>query len=629
MSYVIVKFAVPSLAADCLYVVNGEAAGVDARNAPFSYTVGDFSLACELAQEASGRFAHCAAYAVFNVTGMSYAWDVGGVPAVLNPSSPFCALAPVYVPAPSAGLWARYGSTWERLPFMLGNSSPAVAPAALPTFDPSAAVPIPAPIPGPGPVANPHLAAPAVAPAAPTVRFEVRAGLVGTDRDGWSAVMDFDNGKDAGAWVSANRASFTEAGKALVIVKVEASAVASDWRERERNRLEDGTYTALPGEWAVHIAEFYPDHFAHVAQSDKRKVAFTESESSGERDKQKVLSASAYVERFFGDTASFYWMSERRARFVADMLGDSVKPLFAPLGDADAMEEIYRATEGGPAHGCMSYSERSYSSPFHPVRVYAMGGDITVAFLRSHSAEDSGVNPDAVWDGDGDVIARCLVWPEQKQFGRVYGSTENQRLLRTALEAQGYSSGDLSGAKIAKVEAGSSYVMPYLDIGGGQVEDCGTYFEVGGDLCATRTDGLLESGYCCERCGEMVPEDEISTVHTSRRNTESWCDSCRDDGASWSEYDEEYIADHCTEQFIPSGARWPETISIWALENMGAVYVEEHGACCEDAFVCDDCGEAFHNDDCSELSDVCVSCYDERKAQEEEEAEDTAAAQAA
>lgn len=612
MSYVIVKFAVPSLLVDCLYVVNGEAAGVDARNAPFAYTLSGFGDVCSMAAEAARLFGHSAAYAVFNVTGLGIEFSSGFVPAALNPASSWCCIAPVYVPAPSSGLWARYGSVWERLPFVIGNTSPAGSPA-LP----------------PAPVAP-------VAPAA--VRFEVRAGLVGTDRDLWSAVMDFSTGKEAGAWVSSNRQAFADAGKALVIVKVEASAsegASSAWRDREALRLTDGTYTSLPGTWGAEIAQAYPDHFAHVAQGDKRKVAFTESEGAGERDRQKVLSASVYVERFFGEGAQFYWASDRRARFVADMLGDSVKPLFAPLGDPEAMEAIYRETEGGACHGCMSYSAGSYSSPFHPVRVYALGGDITIAFLRGYpeGSEESGLDTDASWDGDGPILARCLVWPEGKEYGRVYGQTDNVRLLRTALEAQGYSSGDLCGAKIAKVEHGPSYVMPYLDIGGGEVSDCGKYFEVGGDLSATRTDGLLEAGRCCDRCGDSFPEDEMGTVYTSRYDTEEWCDGCRDDHAIYTDYDGEYIHQDCVTSYIPSGCTYPESISDWGLEEVGAAYVEDRGEHCEDHFFCDECGEAFHSDDEHSHGDksVCASCLSDLEEAEAEAAEavETEQAQAA
>ena len=209
------------------------------------------------------------------------------------------------------------------------------------------------------------------------------------------------------------------------------------------------------------------------------------------------------------------------------------------------------------------------------------------------------------------MIARCLVWPEGKEYGRVYGDTTNARMLRTALEAQGYSSGDLCGAKIAKVECDNSYVMPYLDIGGGEVSDCGKFFEVGGDISATRTDGLLEEpGRCCDRCGDSYPEDEMAMVYTSRDHTEEWCEGCRDYDVVYTDQDSEYIASDCVSSYIPSGCRYPETISEWGLEEVGAAYVESRGEYCEDFFVCDECGEAFHSDDMEEHNgqSVCAGC---------------------
>lgn len=606
MSYVIVRFEYPSLRAMSLYVVNGEQAGPNACREPYRYTIDDFLSACAMADSAGRSYAAYAAYAVFNVAGLPYTFRGDLIPDQLQPLSPLCALAPMYLAAPHGVLLReRYGDRWLHLPFSVDGVGPvAVAPSAAPV-------------------------SPAPAPAA-SCRYEVRAGLVGTDRDAWSAVMDFDNGRDAGQWVGANKAQFADAGKALVIVKVEPSETVSNWREREAMRLTDGTYTPLPNGWGDMIADYYPDHFAHVAQSDKRKVAFTESESSGERDKQKVLSASAYVERFFN--GDIYWHSDKRARFVADLIGDSIKPLFAPLGDADAMEAIYRETEDTAARGCMSHSLHHYSSPFHPVRVYAMGGDITVAFLRGYpeGEDDSGINPEAVWDGDGEVIARCLVWPEAKEFGRVYGFPEHQRILRTALEAQGYRAGDLLGAKIAKVGHGSGYIMPYLDIGEQRVTDCGEYFHTGGDYEATRTDGLifLETLVSCDRCGDDVCEDETVTVHTGRYDAETWCECCRDNDASYSEVEDAYIHDCEIVSVRHSGSRWPETASQWWAEDSGYIYVDTEGAYVEDAFVCDECRESFLDDEINTHghNTVCSSCLSELEAAE---AEETEAAEAA
>lgn len=475
--------------------------------------------------------------------------------------------------------------------------------------------------------------------AAPAPRFEVRSGLLGTDRDGWGTVIEFDNGKEAGAWVAANKATYAEAGKSLCIVKVEPSAVAVDWRERERQRLADGTYTPLPGDWEQEIARKFPDHFAHVASSDKRKVAFTESEGSGERDKQKVLSASAYVERFFSGWDG--WLSGTRAQFVSDMLGSSLKPLLCPLGDADAMEGIYRetATNGLDVIGCMSHPAKDYSTGgIHPSRVYALGGELTVAYLRGYGEGEAdgetnrySINPDAAWDSPGPILARCLVWikdGEPQGFGRVYGGAEHSRALRTALEAAGYRASDLDGARIGKLQTASGdYVMPYLDIGGGYVregEDC--WFAGGGEYRADQTCGLLD--YCsrteCDCCNDMEPEDDMNTVYVAADETEQWCNGCRENGAYYCSHTGAYVSDAV--EFVASGQRYSDYVARWLLEDGTLTGLEVRGVVYEDGAYCVDCGDGIKPDhvntwdgrdtgnaDHNEGDSLCSDCFEDRE----------------
>lgn len=482
----------------------------------------------------------------------------------------------------------------------------------------------------------PAPAAPAPAPAAPAPaapRFEVRSGLNGTDRNSWGTVIEFDNGRDAGAWVAVQKSSYAANGKSLVIVKVEPSAVAVDWRAREAGRLADGTYTALPGDWQEQIALSYPDHFAHVASSNKRKVAFTESEGSGERDVQKVLTASAYAERFF-DCSHAYWGYDKRGGFVCDMLGDSVKPAITPLGDADAMVKVYRDCEGGDAHGCMSC--QFDHTPMHPVAVYALGGELAVACLRgwgddAPDGESSrSLNPSACWSDSGPVLARCLVWiveGENRQFGRVYGNSDNARVLRTALEAQGFRAGDCYGAKIAKVEAGIHYLMPYLDIGGGCVDDAGDYWKAGGDYGAQRTDGYMEEAEelsYCERCEESYPSDEGGSVQTSRHDWEGWCDDCISSSSFYCSLAGETVSDYCGVDYRAVGSSYRETVASWMVEDNGVE--DDCGTYWEDGFVCADCSQGHGPDEAhdwdgrntgrfhdGEGDALCSHCHNERE----------------
>lgn len=460
--------------------------------------------------------------------------------------------------------------------------------------------------------------------------YEVRAGEAGTDRDAWAVVHTAESGKAAGAWVGANKALYGEQGQALAIVKVEPSAVAEDWREREARRMSDGTYTALPDYWAGMISEAFPDHFAHVAQSDKRKVAFTETEGAGVRDKQKVLSARAYASRFFGAGTTSYWGTDTRDRFVADMLGESLRPLFSPLGDADAIERIYRDTDGTECHGCMSYSAGHFrTGGVHPSRVYALGGEITVAFLRGYgddAPEGEGlhdVDLSADWDGKGPIIARCLVWErdgEALQYGRVYGECGPARALRTGLEALGYRSGDMNGARIAKLEIdGGGYVMPYLDIGGCSVSDHGDYWVAGGDeYTCDNTDGTLSAveQATCDHCGDGASEDEIRSVYTSSHETEEWCQCCRGNSASYSEHLGEWVQGSLVVEYRPSGSRYSEWEAEWLLTGGTLSAVEVDGVWWEDGAVCEDCDTALEPVNVHSAPDgdsVCCDCLTERE----------------
>jgi hypothetical protein len=552
----------------------------------------------------------------------------------------------------------------------------------------------------PSPVVPLAVAAAAVEPVAPAPAagvdlspvFEVRSGVLGTNRDDWSAVMEFDNGKAAGAWVGQNKAGYAANGKSLVIVKVERSAAVVDWREREAARLASGEYVALPDGWQEEISSAYPDHFPHIAKSDKRKVAFTETASAGERDKQKVLGAAAYAERFFnGAGLAPLWYGSRRDAFVGAMMGNDINVLLSPLGDVDAMIRCYRDTEDGPAHGCMSYAANHFSTDGrHPVEVYALGGDIQFAMVRSdepkaetllgsrsaqdtfdryggedgpscrdsccrsdvalweaakaalarEAAGDAGdagdVASDApaflpAWDShDYPVLARCLVWADRKQYGRVYGDAVAARMLRTGLEALGYSSGSLSGAKLGKVEVRGSYLMPYLDIGGGNFGDyCDDFFRVGGDYDGNSTNGLADAecnSVECDHCGDDVDGDDTRSVATGHYDSESWCECCVENSAFYCEETHQYVTDNRLAEYINTRGH-TVLVADWAIER-GDVDVTlcRDGEYREDAATCDDCGDGFPRDDLGAFDAdgsgdcLCSDCGDTRQADVDAEA---------
>lgn len=486
-------------------------------------------------------------------------------------------------------------------------------------------------------------------PLAPVVKFDVRAGVVGTNLDRWASVASFDSGKAAGDWVAENKASYAEDGKSLAIVKVELSSPAIDWRAREAERLANGTYIPLPASWAERVSEAYPDHFAHVANSDKRKVAFTESDAAGQRDRQKVLSAAEYVTRYFSDAGSSgsarHWFASERAYFCDAMAGNSICVLFTPEGDGEAIARVYtecRDSRHGDVSSCMAYPASDFrSGGVHPCSVYAEGGDLVLAFLRGHDVEggdgcgDCGagefhggdVCPSASWDASGDVLARCIVWPEQKRYSRVYGSSDHARALRTGLEAMGYASGSLSGARIAKVQApgrrSGVYVVPYLD-GCSSFDDEGDVFRLSshGDHCGGSTDGTVyvEPEFTCDHCGDDVGADDIRSVYVGRRDTEEWCEHCADNDAVYCEYSDEYISCNRTVEYQAHGGAYRETVADWLVGPEGRLAsLEVDGVWLGDAFECADCEDTFagcdHAGDTEAGEPLCHDCERTREAE--------------
>lgn len=561
--YAVITFDPSTFSPRALYTFNGLGSGAGGQ-----FVTPDLDLARDHAQSMSGARGRTTLYAVFDVGDCSFA--ARGMLAISRPWVAFG--PPVFVPDASEAL--NRAHTWRE----------AYVPA-MPAMP----------------------AAPAAAPS-PAVRFEVRSGENGTNRDTWGAVAEFDNGKDAGAWVGANKARYTDAGKSLVIVKVELDAVAVDWRAREAGRIASGEYLPLPGDWAAKIAEVYPDHFVHLASSNKLRVAFTESESSGERDRQKVLTPAEYAARFFrsDDLPGAYWYSDTRASFISAIHGDGIKPLITPLGDVEAMVQVYRDTERGSAGGCMSYSAGHFSTGgVHPVTVYAMGGELAVALLRGCvggvRGQSGDIDLEAELLGAGAVLARCLVWiknGENMEYGRVYGGCSiATRALRTSLEAQGFTSGNCIGARIAKLECDDGFVMPYLDIGGGSVEDCGDYYRAGGNISASQTSGLLDDDRCeCEHCGDMSDADDMRSVYVSRRSCESWCDSCVSGDAFYCSEADEYVSDEQGAELLRSNGHH-DTVAVWVLERGDIDAVLTDDGWIEGGFHCEDCSEGFGPDD--------------------------------
>lgn len=362
----------------------------------------------------------------------------------------------------------------------------------------------------------------------PQFVFEVRKGLKDTPKDQWEVIASYPDIENAKTYLEAVKMLDPDFAYTIKKVPTSGEQLDANWRDREQERFDSGRYKPVP--WSEY-AHLWSDHFAHIAESDSRKVAYTESEEKGLRDIQKVITPQAYLERFFSGVltcpAGFTpnLLPHTREAYCDEMSGQSADVKFTGLGNADLMERVYvscREDSKYEVSSCMTYKASHFSSFMHPVRVYALGGELELAYLT---------------DDQGVVSARCLVWPERKVWGRTYGERSNK--LTKGLRALGYTHGSpsaLEGAKFARVPNDpddpdcKQFVVPYLD-GNHKFADspCGKFFIIdeGGPYCGEQQDGLsyLEEMRYCDRCEESTSSDVYGV------GNETWCESCYENSA--------------------------------------------------------------------------------------------------
>lgn len=340
-----------------------------------------------------------------------------------------------------------------------------------------------------------------------------------------------------------------------------------NWRERERRRFEDGTYKRPP--WPDNILRALEEHcrfhYLHVSLRDPTKVSYTESPEKGEIDRQSApMSAGRYLQRYAryreynAEVPSEYarpWLSPEQIRELNAMLMPAGAVKFGKT--ADDFERVYKF---GP-RSCMAGDASEFSSPIHPVRIYA-AGDLEIAYLEPE--------PD-------NITARVLIWPEKKVYGRPYG--DQHRLLHQ-LHQDGYKYGSLVGARLLKVMDGVAYVAPYIDRHF-YMEDMGDYCCISdsGSIHCGSTDGLAHAGVCCFYCGNRYDEEDMTSTDNGL-----WCSDCVDQHLFWCAGYGEYCGRH---------ELWGE---VRGIGEVCASYFEDH------CFVCERTEIAYRNDDMDSIT---------------------------
>ena len=348
----------------------------------------------------------------------------------------------------------------------------------------------------------------------------------------------------------------------------------STWQEvaaRRLNRCEWKRPVWMSEDfWCNRSAELH-QHFAHVSTDDAAMIAFTPDAAKGEANRQTRMKPGRYLTRFFPE------LGAKKIAFMAEWWVSGTRPVVALEGSmalATTGDEIVSVYEAD-VDSCMQGEDC--------VRVYA-AGDLAVAYWT---------------DGDGEVTARALCWPEKAVYGRVYPAPDNENegderafgtALQQAMEAKGWTSARLrgqgfNGARLLKIadENEGGYVMPYLDHGYG-VNDNGCEWEMHSsyEYSCDSTSGWIggEPSYdwTCDHCDEGQYDDSHSTeVVTYFRNGHP----CG----------EQYWCQHCVDHHAFTCEGLDVVVSVPSVEVDGQTYAEAH------ALHLESFGELFRNAD--------------------------------
>jgi len=268
---------------------------------------------------------------------------------------------------------------------------------------------------------------------------------------------------------------------------------------------------------------------------------------------------------------------EKYNAIVASRTGWEVR--FIESTDADGFVRIYSNCLAG---SCMKGMDA--------VRVYAHDKSvIRLAYIQSLA---------------GEILARCIVREDFKQYVRVYpdanGSTEG-KYLQQYLKANGYTHGNLDGCLLQMIEHDDEddiFVAPYIDAGldgngsegsaqSGELVDIDnrTYIEINthGDLSLTMTNGWTddvedEDMSECDDCGDMEHNDDmVSTSHG------------------------DYICRHCCDNNYSYA--WIDNNNQDYVHHDHVIFVgdEAYHVDCDlsafDIYACEETGDYYHIDD--------------------------------
>lgn len=266
------------------------------------------------------------------------------------------------------------------------------------------------------------------------------------------------------------------------------------WRLREKYKLLDGTHQAPP--WTPR-----DDLWEHIDPAKATMIRFFRDEKDALRNRYTSMTVGRFLNRYHSMTQA------QIEKYCAQVGLDNEVSKLHISKTADDFERVYL---NGP-HSCMAYEAtdgRYGEENTHPVRLYG-DLDLAVAYIERY----------------GDITGRCLVWPEKKIHGRIYGDRERM-LLRLAEE--GYTEDwAFEGARLHLVKNKYNEIRaPYVDGDlHGSISECGKY------IILSKTEGNL------------VLKSDGGTIYTDRCGN---CDTVEGPFV-WSDDHDCYTCDSCYE----------------------------------------------------------------------------------
>lgn len=405
------------------------------------------------------------------------------------------------------------------------------------------------------------------------------------------------------------------------------------WTQRERRRLVDHVYTALPWldddgipqkryrpvandtrgygdpspfadhDWTQleHYVTVSRYHYAHVSLKSDAMIAYTPSDEHGHADRQIRIRCGRYL-----DLVAPWLLPIEKDKLCA-RVRSMASAMFKLATTPSEIRAVYRYGQGFSS--CMDGRTFSQDDDTNPVSAYG-NSDLAVAYLGDIDSDDAR------------VTARVVVWPEKKLFTRVYGD----ELLACLLKQDAWQSTDwedgypLTGAKIRAIPVRGStrrYVMPYLDFANtvSLSSDKQHFIVCGpddpGEFGCRETNGRSGSREIdCDHCGATFTQSE---------NGESECSDCRE--GVWT-------CDNCSDSFYADD-KYTE------VRRYRGYDVNFYCERCANriAYTCERCDEHFYdcqfsptehttrrNDD---LTDYCRSCADDVIEERTKEENDT------